>query len=332
MSTAHDVLNGSARWSVEQDNNLVWLKSLPAKCVDMVLTSPPYESARLYAELDFKLKDQEWVDWCVERFVECLRICRGLVAWVVEGQTRNFRYSASPALLMADLHRRGVHLRKPPFFCRVGIPGSGGPDWLRNDYEWIICAGPGGKFPWSNNTAMGRKPKYAPGGEMSNRSASGKRKNFRHADDGSVKGTHDRDIVNNPQPEAFMGYDPPAKANPGNEIKTTYTLAEVRQLLISCNIADDAKSEIVRCIVGGGVMGNELCHENEAPFPESLANFFIQSFCPPDGIVCDPHSGSGTAVAVAIENGRRGIACDLRESQVALSKKRISLVTPNMFV
>ena len=35
----------------------------------------------------------------------------------------------------ADLKRAGFNMRKPPVFHRVGIPGSGGPDWLRNDYE-----------------------------------------------------------------------------------------------------------------------------------------------------------------------------------------------------
>jgi len=157
-------------------DNLDVMQSMESNSVDLVITSPPHEAARTYG-IDFKLKGQEWVDWCKVRFLECLRVCKGLVAWVVEGQTRQFRYTASPALLMADLHRVGVHLRKPPIFHRVGIPGSGGPDWLRNDWEWIICATSGGKLPWSDNTAMGHVPKWAPGGRMSNRNVDGVRKN-----------------------------------------------------------------------------------------------------------------------------------------------------------
>jgi len=354
---AADVINGSALWSVEQGDNLAWLKSLPDQCVDLVLTSSPYEAARTY-NVDFNLRGQPFVDWCVERFVECVRVCRGLTAWVIEGQTRQFRWSATPALLMADLHRRGVKLRKPPAFCRVGIPGSGGPDWLRNDFEFVICA-THGKLPWSDNTAMGHPPKWAPGGEMSNRLSSGARVNqwghpidsgatvtngdgitrskgkrpshrvAEHENFGGgrgevVKGSHARDIVGKPQPEAFMGYDPPTLANPGNEIKTTFTADEVRGILAACGVTDATASEQVRCIVGGGVMGSDLCHENEAPFPESLAEFFIRSFCPPNGIVCDPHSGSGTTLAVARYLDRRGIACDVRESQVELTKRRMA--------
>lgn len=70
-------------------------------------------------------------------------------------------------------------------------------------------------------------------------------------------------------------------------------------------------------------MGSKLAHENEAPFPEKLAEFFIRSFCPKGGIVLDPFSGSGTTCAVAEKTGRNWIGIDVRESQVALSNKRI---------
>ncbi len=99
-------------------------------------------------------------------------------------------------------------------------------------------------------------------------------------------------------------YVPPERANPGN--------------LISLK-------------VGGGLMGSPLAHENEAPFPEALADFFVRSFCPPGGITCDPFSGSGTTGAVAVRHGRRFIGCDVRQSQVDLSRRRISGETPDMF-
>lgn len=152
------------------------MRSMETDSVDLVLCSPPYEAARTYG-IDFKLTGQDWVDWAKTRYLECLRISRGLVAWNVEGQTRRFRYSAAPILLAADLHRANVHLRKPPIFHRVGIPGSGGPDWLRNDYEFVICATSGGKLPWSDNVAMGHSPKWAPGGEMSHRLSDGTKRN-----------------------------------------------------------------------------------------------------------------------------------------------------------
>ena len=147
---------------------------MAAKCRASIYR--PYVDARLYGELKFKLKGQDWVDWSVARYLECVRVCKGLVAWVVEGKTKQFRYDCTPALLMADLHRAGVRLRKPPIFQRVGIPGSGANDWWRNDYEFIVCATKG-KLPWSDNTATGHPPKWAPGGEMSYRLTDGERRN-----------------------------------------------------------------------------------------------------------------------------------------------------------
>lgn len=284
------------------------MRDMTDNSVDLVFTSPPYEAARTYG-IGFKLAGQDWVDWCVARYLECVRICRGLVAWVVEGRTKNYRWSASPAMLMADLHRAGVKLRKPPIFQRVGIPGSGGPDWLRNDYEFIVCSTKG-KLPWSNNLAMGRVPKYAPGGEMSYRAVNGRRKNdrdgfgfagsgargrktdgthkkrrtiFREDTNVRVKGAHDRDICK--------------IANPGN---------------------------IIRCKVGGGHMGHAIAHENEAPFPESLVRPFILSFCPSDGVVLDCFGGSGTTAAVALKTGRRAISIDIRESEIEKTRRRLA--------
>ena len=244
---------------------------LPDRSVDLVFTSPPYEDARTYG-INFGLEGQRWVDWCMPRFLECMRVCKGLVAWVVEGRTRKFQWSATPDLLSADLHRAGVKLRKPSAFYRHGICGSGGPDWLRNDWEKIICASHG-RLPWSDNIAMGGACKYPVGGAMSYRNKDGIRKN-----------------------ERGFAYTNPAKANPGN---------------------------VIKCNVGGGQMGHPLAHENEAPFPESLAEFFIRSFCPPGGTVLDPFAGSGSTLVAAHKAGRDAIGIDVRQSQVNLMERRL---------
>jgi site-specific DNA-methyltransferase (adenine-specific) len=251
--------------------------------VDLVFCSPPYENVRKYGELDFALSGNDWVQWAVDRFIACYERCNGLVAWVVEGKTKNYQYSATPVLLMAELHKRKVKLRKPPVFHRIGIPGSGGPDWLRNDFEFIVCASHG-KLPWSDNTACGSAPKWKQGGRMSNRTASGHRVNS-----GVIGGRMSK----------LGAAGQPAIANPGN---------------------------VIRCVVGGGRMGSLLAHENEAPFPEALAEFFIKSFCPPGGTVLDPFCGSGTTLAVARRLDRNSIGIDVRPSQVDLTKRRLNHV------
>jgi site-specific DNA-methyltransferase (adenine-specific) len=270
-----------ASFHVGQADCLEWLAAQPADSIDFILTSPPYEDVRLYLEdgtdLGIARGTDAWVAWMVQVYKLALRCCTGVVAAVVEGKTKNFRWSAAPALLIAALVREGITVRKPPIYYRSGIPGSGGPDWLRNNYELIVCATRGGRLPWSDNTAMGGPCVYDPGGAPSHRTRDGSRVN--------------------------AVYRPPKIANPGN---------------------------VIHCKAGGGNMGDELCHESEAPFSEHLAEFFIRTFCPPRGVVGDPFCGSGTVGAVAMRHGRRFVGCDIRQSQVDLSIRRISKVLSSL--
>lgn len=73
---------------------------------------------------------------------------------------------------------------------------------------------------------------------------------------------------------------------------------------------------------GGGNIGRKEAHENEAPFPESVPEFFIRSWCRPGGIVLDPFSGSGTSACVAERLDRMGIGLDLRFGQCELGRRR----------
>jgi len=245
---------------------------------DLVFCSPPYENRRSY-KIGFNKKGKEYVAWAFKCYKECLRVSKGLVAWVMDGQTSKFKYSAVPMHLMVQLDTAGYHLRRPPIYQKHGMPGSGGPDWLRNDYQIIVCATEnGGKLPWSDPIAMGTVPKTKQHGRrVGNRKKDGTR-------------THAR----------FSQMGP---TNPGNVIVSAAT---------------------------GGNIGHPLCHENEAPFPEYLAEFFIRSFCPRGGRVLDPFCGSGTTIAVAHRHGRIGTGCDICPSQIDLSQKRFESARKKM--
>jgi site-specific DNA-methyltransferase (adenine-specific)/site-specific DNA-methyltransferase (cytosine-N4-specific) len=243
---------------------------------DLVFCSPPYEAQRSYSEVEFNLSGDEYVQWAADCYMECLRVSKGLVAWVIEGVTEKFSYSYTPFLLGAEIQKRGAKLRKPVVYQRNGIPGTGGPDWLRNDWEPIICATKNGRLPWSDNTAMGSAPKQNKPRQATNRNKDGTRKD--------------------------TTYNDPDICNPGN---------------------------IIKGLVGCGGLGWDDAHENEAPFPEWLAEFFIKSFCPPGGVVLDPFSGSGTTVSVAAKNGRSGIGTDVRASQIWLGETRLMGLSVN---
>jgi hypothetical protein len=222
--------------------------------------------------------------------LECQRVTRGPVVWVAAGETKDRNYQPYCEGLMWEWWARGgeCELYRPCYWNRVGIPGSGGSDWFRADIEYVMCFKRPGPLPWSDNRAMGKPPRFSPGGRMSYRQTDGVRINLkRFADTGREKYEDRR----------FQGYKHPKIANPGN---------------------------LVRVKVGGGHMGHPLAHKNEAPYPEDLAKFFLLSLCPPGGRVLDPFSGSGTTASVAVRNGRHAIGFDLRRDQCEIAVERIT--------
>jgi len=277
---------------------------MPTDSVDLVFGSPPYENARTYG-IDFNLKGQEWVDWMVSVYEEAARVCKGLVAFVVQGRTRKFKWSCTPALLIADLHRAGFNVRRSVIFRRYGVPGSGGKEWLKCNHEYVVCVSKPGPLHWSDNTACGHVPKYGPGGPCSNRKKNGSRVNQWGGTGKQTDRQKDGQTVNTKKPshKYFDPVDLPKEFVPPN----------------LCNPGD-----VIDCgAMGKGHMGSSLAHENEAPFPEKLAEFFVKSFCPPGGIVLDPFCGSGTTCAVAKQFGRDYIGIDVRQSQIELTQRRL---------
>jgi DNA modification methylase len=52
--------------------------------------------------------------------------------------------------------------------------------------------------------------------------------------------------------------------------------------------------------------------DHSAAFPLALPSFFIKCFCPPNGLVLDPFSGSGTTLEAAKDEERGWVGVDLR--------------------
>lgn len=286
---------------------------------DACIGSPPYADARLYLEgvrnLGISRGALEWVEWMLGVTAECLRVTKGPVIWIAAGVTRDRNYWPVCEGLMWEWFRRGMgHAYRPCYWHRVGIPGSGGDQWYRADVEYAMCFKRPGKLPYADPKANGHPPKWAPGGEMSHRVQDGDRRNQwgKHINsrnsqrkaDGSFQGgfrpSHrvhtKREATGDMREQTYL---PPALANPG-------TLFKVK--------------------VGGGLMGNALAHENEAPFPVGVPAFFIRSHVPPGGRVLDPFGGSGTTAQAAVENGREAVVCDLRRSQCDLARRRLEEV------
>lgn len=327
-------------------DNLPWLESLPTGCASLCLTSPPYEAARSYG-VGFRLAGQQWVDWMIPRVVQMARVTAGLVVINMAGQVRDGTYHPVVEWLVTDLTRyHGLVCGPAPYvYFRFGIPGSGSKRYHRRDWEPVYCFARPEALPlaWSDNTAMGHPPKWAPGGEMSNRLSDGSRVNQWGGHDTSASqrrqnGTRQRPgrpshkVITRQREgqhsQESTEYSSPVRANPGNVVREVYDAEEVRQLLAQFATRDIEHGDVIRCLVGGVQMGSRLAHESEAPFSERLAEFFVKSYAPPGSVVLDPFCGSGTSGAVAVSHGRNFLGCDIRESQVRVARSRIGAVTP----
>lgn len=283
---------------------LQFLKSLPDNSVGLVITSPPYTDARSYG-IRADMETAAWVEWMRPIVREACRVSKGLAFFNISDRVEDFRYKNGPEWLHADLTRLdGLCAVRPYAWVKSGpdfedagngIPGSGGKHFHRNDWEPVYGYAESGKLPpyWSNNTAFGSPPKYGPGGDTSHRNREGERR------------THTKRVRSaGGDVMRVQSYKLPAISNPGN---------------------------VLRVRVGGGHLGHPLAHEGEAPFPLGVPERFICWFCPPEEKVCDPFVGSGTTAHAAMIHGRPFIGCDLRESQIELSYRRLKTVTPSLF-
>lgn len=63
--------------------------------------------------------------------------------------------------------------------------------------------------------------------------------------------------------------------------------------------------------------------QHTAVMPEGLADFFVQTACPREGLVVDPFAGSGTTVTVAQRHNRRAGGVELHREYVEVSALRI---------
>lgn len=182
-----------------------WQIPLADQSVDMVFTSPPYTDRRTYGMSGVAMKCETWAGWMGEVVVECLRVCKGPVFINCDGCTKDWNYQPAPELLIVNLFRRGIIQRRPSYVHRHGISGSGGKDYLRSDIEQVLCfTNHRGPFPWSENTAMGKPPKWRVGGLMSHRTKSGSKVHTKRSENGIMR---------------KQTYRPPKISNPGNLIK-----------------------------------------------------------------------------------------------------------------
>lgn len=276
---------------------LEFLAGLPDASVDVVFTSPPYTTARTYG-ISADRGSAEWVQWMRPVVVEMCRVSAGLVFLNVSDQVKDCHYQNAPEWLHADLTRLDRLAAVRPYIWFKANPAD----------DDAPCGGqPGsGSRHFHRNAyepiyGYSRSDRLPP--RWSNNTAFGTPP--RRSGGGKMtQRLRDGTRMNSGRMQKLGAASQPDICNPGN---------------------------VIRAMVGGGHLGHPLAHDGEAPMPVAVAERFVCWFCPPGGVVCDPFAGSGTTAHAAVMHGRRFVGCDIRQSQVELTRRRVATVTPDMF-
>ncbi len=322
------------------------LALFPSDSVDCVLTSPPYFGHRRYAGggIGAEAGWGEYVAALGAVTAGLLRVVKPTGSlWLNLGDTyRGKRQLGVPwrvAFHLAD--EQGWTLRNSVVWHKV----KGGPDTsrdkLRNVHELLFHFVRRPRGYYYDDGAVRRAPRAA-----------------RVEDGAVVSATGVRGVRYRRQIELSTSLDEPEKAAALAALDAT--LGEVaagrladfrmvirgRQRATHSNVGavsgrareleergfyflryhpDGAKLGDVWDILPEDSQGRDL---HFAPFPADLCRTPILATCPPGGVVLDPFCGTGTAMLVASELGRRSVGIDLSGDYLALARARIRPMSP----
>lgn len=289
--SVQQVLSGERRHWCEQADALQFLRALPDDSVDLLFTSPPYTDARDYAEAQAARDTAAWVEWLRPIVRESCRVSKCLAFFNVSDRVKQCVYQGGPELLFADLTRVDRLSGVRPYAWVKSGPGFDDPG--------NGTPGSGAKHfhrnDWEPVYGFSEPHKLPP--TWSDNTAFGLPPKWESGGPGTHRSKSGKRANDGKK------YIPPPISNPGN---------------------------VLRVMVGGGHLGHPMAHDGEAPMPVAVAERFVCWFCPPDGIVCDPFTGSGTTADAAFRHNRRFVGCDLRQSQVDLCRRRMATVTPDL--
>lgn len=315
MRTAIDVINGAGTWAVDQGDNLPWLRGLPPRSVRTCVTSPPYYGLRNYSH-DGQIGLEETPDDYVDALVRVFRRVRNALTddgtlWLNLGDS----YAG----------------------------GAGG----RGDIGNIIC----GKSTRTTPVGVGRIPTNSGGLPAKNLMGMPWRVAFALQADGWYLR---QDIIwykSNPMPESVT--DRCTKAH-----EYLFLLAKSDKYYYD---ADAIRERAVS--TGGGASFGKQNHDaagtgqqsrtyerpdyewknkrsvwdiptksyhgaHFAVMPMALVIPCIRAGSAPGDVVMDPFAGSGTVLAAAVQERRRGIGAELNPDYVTIARNRISGATP----
>lgn len=163
-------------WRLYTGEVLGRLKKMRPGDAQCVFGSPPYPNkGERYGKGTGPMRPEEWIELMYQTTRECLRICNGMVGWVVNGSVIAGDYDCAIEELMLRLKKN-----LPIVVCRPIIWTKNAPNaakgQLRNSWEYVLGFHNPSHLVRFNWEAIASPPKYSRGGAYRQRDSKGKRK------------------------------------------------------------------------------------------------------------------------------------------------------------
>lgn len=272
--------------TIQLSDALAFLKQLPDKTVNSIVTSPPYYGQRDYgADKQIGLEEHPslYIESLVEVFHEAHRVLRDDgTLWLNIGD--NYVGATSQ-------HRKGGSQGKTSNYSRKhmnGIPTTGRAQRNRAFYDMGLPMKSLVGMPWRVAFALQEDGWILRCDIVWHRPS--KRESVKD------RPTHAHEFVFMFSKNQKYYYDRSAMLSPtGANIHSVWTLG-----------------------------GSPFTGTHFAVFPPDLIEPFILASCPKDGVVLDPFGGSGTVGVVCRQHQRHFILCDVSPENVDMATKRVT--------
>jgi DNA modification methylase len=316
------------------------LAAFPSASVDAAITSPPYWSVRRYSggsTLGEEATPEAYVEALAAELAELPRVLKPAGSlWLNLGDTyRGKNLTGIPWRVAFRLQADGWILRNAVVWDKVKGNPDNSKDRLRNLYEHVFHFVRSKRYfydPDAIRTAAA--PARIVGGRVvTPTGVSGV--NYRR----QIERT--RALSLDEKAAALRALDDALARVRRGELSDFRMLIRGRQRTTHSGVAEVSgrAAELAKrgfCVLPYHPRGSkpgdvwQIVPEDEwrtdahaAVFPADLCRIPILATCPEGGLVLDPFAGTGTALAVALELGRRAVGVEVSDEYLAVASRRL---------
>jgi DNA modification methylase len=317
------------------------LAALPTGSADAVMTSPPYWSVRRYADsgsLGEEATPEEYVDALVAELEELPRVLKPEGSlWLNLGDTYlDKNLCGIPWRVALALQERGWILRNAVVWDKVKGNPDNARDKLRDLYEHVFHLVRERRYVYDVDAI--RTPPAPPviaGGRVTTPTGvSGvryRRQIERSRELTDAEKAAAREALDDALQRVADGRMPDFRMIIRGQQRTTHSEAEavsgrageIRRrgfAVLPYHRKGSKPGDVWQIVPEDQWRGDAHC----AVFPEELCRTPILATCPPGGVLLDPFAGTGTALKVARDLGRRAIGVDASREYLEIAAQRLA--------